>query len=185
MRALAALPALLLLGAAPVQKYAIDPAASEVAAKVAFFGLASKTAHFPQMSGGIALSPDAPGRIDLNITLDARSLTASDDVTLSRLKGPDFFSVDRYPTITFIGRDITLRGDQQAVVDGQLTARGVTRPARLTVRFERPPMPVRPGEPLSLAATTVIDRRDFGMTAYPLIVGRKVTISIRARMVPV
>ncbi|QYU69988.1 YceI family protein [Leptolyngbya sp. 15MV] len=136
------------------------------------------------MSGGIALSPDAPGRIDLNITLDARSLTASDDVTLSRLKGPDFFSVDRYPTIPFIGRDMTMRGDQQAVVDGELTARGATRPARLTVRFERPPMPVRPDQPLSLTATTVIDRRDFGMTAYPLIVGRNVTISIRARMVP-
>jgi polyisoprenoid-binding protein YceI len=65
-----------------------------------------------------------------------------------------------------------------------VTARGVTRPARLTVTFDVPPASVTGREPIALTATTTIDRRQFGMTAYPLIVGRKVTIRIRARMVP-
>lgn len=64
---------------------------------------------------------------------------------------------------------------------GELTARGVTRPIMLGVTFDRAP---RPGETLALTGTTTIDRRDFGMTAYSFIVARKVDITIMARMVP-
>ena len=61
--------------------------------------------------------------------------------------------------------------------------------APLSLRAMRPACVTPPGEatgraPIALTATTTIDRRDFGMTAYPLIVGRKVKIRIRARMVP-
>jgi polyisoprenoid-binding protein YceI len=37
---------------------------------------------------------------------------------------------------------------------------------------------------VELTARTVIDRREFGMTAYSAIVSRKVTITINARMTP-
>ncbi len=184
-RAIAA-AALLLLTAnsSPVYRYALDQAGSEVTAKVAFFGLTSKTAGFPRMRGSIALSADTPERIDLDVTLDARALTAPDKVTLERLRGPNFFDVARYPAITFTGRTMTLTSARDATVDGEITARGVTRPARLTVRFDTPPGEATGRAPIGLTATTTIDRRDFGMTAYPLIVGRNVTIRIRARMVP-
>ena len=35
-----------------------------------------------------------------------------------------------------------------------------------------------------LTATTAINRKDFGMTAYSMIVGKKVTITIKARLIP-
>ena len=51
----------LLIGAVqPSYRYQIDPARSAVSAKVGFFGIASKTAQFPQMSGRIAISPARP-----------------------------------------------------------------------------------------------------------------------------
>lgn len=184
MRLLRALPVLLLLGAAPVRHYAIDPAASEVSARVAFFGFSSKTARFPKVTGGITLSPTAPERIDLAVMLDAGALTAPDTVTLGRLRGPRFFDVARYPTIVFRGQTMRLTGSRDAEIAGQLTARGVTRPATLAVRFAEPPTEADGLRPLRLEGETVIDRRDFGMTAYPLIVGRKVKITIRAVLVP-
>ncbi len=184
-RAIAAAAMLFLTAnASPVYNYTLDQADSEVTARVAFFGIASKTAGFPRMRGGITLSPAAPERIDLTVTLDARALTAPDKVTLERLRGPNFFDVARYPTITFTGRTMQMTGARDAAIDGMVTARGVTRPARLTVRFDAPPGDATGRSPIGLTATTAIDRRDFGMTAYPLIVGRKVTIRIRARMVP-
>jgi len=181
--ALAALP-LLAASSAPEHRYVIDEGSSEVTAKVAFFGLASKTAGFPRMRGGITLAPAAPDQIDLQVTLDARALTAPDSVTLERLRGPNFFDVARYPTIAFAGHEMKLKNAREAVVEGQVTARGATRPARLMVTFDTPPASATGREPIALTATTTIDRRAFGMTAYPLIVGRKVTIRIRARMVP-
>lgn len=175
---------LLTANAPPVHRYTLDQAGSEVTARVAFFGLASKIAGFPRMRGGITLSPDSPERIDLDVTLDARALTAPDQVTLKRLRGPNFFDVARHPTVAFTGRTMKLTSAREAAIDGEITARGVTRPSRLSVRFDTPPGEATGRVPIALTATTTIDRRDFGMTAYPLIVGRKVKIRIRAQMIP-
>jgi polyisoprenoid-binding protein YceI len=60
----------------------------------------------------------------------------------------------------------------------------VTRPAVLAVTFRDPPARVTGRDPVELSARTVIDRREFGMTAYSAIVGKKVTITIQARMTP-
>ena len=184
LRLLRFLPAILLNGAAaPGHRYTIDTARSDVSAQVAFFGLASKTAHFPKVSGGITLSPDTPERIDLTVVLDATALTAPDRVTLQRLKGPKFFDVARHPAIVFTGTTMRLVGARDARVAGEITARGITRPAILHVQFSRPIGEDRRTS-LALVGATTIDRRDFGMTAYPFVVGRKVTIRMRVAMVP-
>lgn len=186
MRALIALPlAALCLGAAePTYHYQLDEPRSDVAAKVAFFGLASKTAHFPRMRGAITLQPGRLDAIDLDVELDARALTAGDSVTLGRLRGPKFFDVEHYPAIRFAGQRMTMTGPVTARVDGTVTARGVTRPVRLDVAFRAPPSHATGRDPVQFSARTTIDRRDFGMTAYSFIVGRNVTITIDARMVP-
>lgn len=175
----------LLTGATqPSYRYQIDPARSEVSAKVGFFGIASKTARFPQMTGQIALAPERLDTIDLDVEIDARRLTAGDSVTLARLKGKDFFHVERYPTVRFSGQWMQMTGPVTATVAGAVTARGVTRPATLAVTFRDPPARATGRDPVELSARTVIDRRDFGMTAYSAIVGKKVTITIKARMTP-
>jgi len=179
------LAAPLLIGATePSYRYQLDPARSMISAKVGFFGIASKTAHFPQMSGRIALSPQRLDTIDLDVVIDARRITAGDSLTLSRLKGKDFFDVERYPTVRFTGKQMQMTGPVTATVAGQVTARGITRPETVLVTFRNPPAKATGREPVELSARTVIDRRDFGMTAYSAIVGKKVTITINARMTP-
>ena len=59
------------------RRLVLDAAQSAVSARVAFFGLASKTAHFPEVSGGIQLDADRPGAVDLDVTLNARALERS------------------------------------------------------------------------------------------------------------
>ncbi len=180
-----AAPLVLLVGAtAPTHRYALEEAGSNVRAKVSFFGLSSKTAQFPRISGRIALTPDALDTIDLDVTMDARALVSSDTTTTGRLKGPKFFDVEHHPTVRFAGRRMVMTGAQTATVAGEITARGVTRPAQLAVSFAQPPAHANGREPITLTARTTIDRREFGMTSYNMIVGRKVTITITARMVP-
>ncbi|WP_240504438.1 YceI family protein [Tsuneonella mangrovi] len=185
MRSIAVLPALLLIAATPVSHhYSLDPEGSDVSARVAFFFLGHKDAGFPKMSGSISLVPGDPRDIKLDVTLDARALIAGDSVTLKRLKSDKFFWVDKYSTIRFVGDSMKLTSPREAQVSGTLTARGVTRPETLSVAFDRPPKDMQGAEPISFTATTTIDRREFGMTAYSLIVGRNVDITIKARMVP-
>lgn len=181
------LPLLALLAlantASTPQRYTLDVAASNVSAKVPFFGLSSKTARFPRMQGAVTIVPGAPEKAVIDVSFDATAIEAPDEVTLARLRGEKFFWVEKYPTIRFLGRSLKLSSATRGVVAGELTARGVTRPASLAVTFDANPV-ARVGQPVSFTGTTTIDRREFGMKAYQLIVGNKVAITLKARMVP-
>jgi len=180
--ALLGLSALAQAASAPL-RYTLDASASNVAAKVPFFGLASKTARFPRMEGAVTIVPGAPEKALIDVTFDATAIEAPDSVTLERLRGEKFFWVEKYPTIRFVGRSLKLASPTKGTVSGELTARGVTRPASLVVTFTADPI-AQAGKPVSFTGTTTIDRRDFGMKAYQLIVGNKVDITLKARMVP-
>ena len=186
LRSLMALLAAFLLGAAtPGERlYEVDAAASSLSAKVPFLGIGSKSAGFPAVSGSIRLDRARPQDISLDVSIDARSLTAPDRLTLSRLKGENFFWVEKYPTVRFVGREIALSSPTSGTVRGELTARGVSRPVTLQVTFDRAPATALPGEAITLTGSTRINRYDFGMRSYGLIVGRWVNIQLKARMVP-
>lgn len=184
LAAACAAPALLAASPSPGYHYVLDAPHSDINAKVAFFGLSSKTAHFPSADGAILLSPGEPDAVDLDVTLDARALTASDQITLGRLKSDKFFDVAHFPQVRFSGHHLVMTGERTARLEGMLTARGVTRPVALDVRFSAPPTSASAHAPIRLNASMAINRDDFGMTAYHFIVGRSVTITIDATMVP-
>jgi polyisoprenoid-binding protein YceI len=180
------LPVLALFALANIgapQRYVLDASASNVSAKVPFFGLASKTARFPRMQGAVTIVPGAPERAVIDVTFDATAIEAPDSVTLARLRGEKFFWVEKYPNIRFVGRSLKLSSPTTGTVSGELTARGVTRPQTLAVTFDGDPL-ARVGKPVSFTGTTTIDRRLYGMKSYQLIVGNKVDITLKARMVP-
>lgn len=185
-RTMLALVVAFLLGAAAQggQIYAVDATASSLSAKVPFFGIGRKSAGFPDVSGSIRLDRTRPQDIELDVAIDATALTAGDNLTLSRLKGEKFFWVEKYPQVRFVGREMTLTSPTQGSVEGKLTARGVTKPVTLEVTFNTPPAEALPGEAITLTGKTQINRYDFGMNSYRLIVGKYVQIELKARMVP-
>ena len=63
------------------QRYTLDASASNVSAKVPFFGLASKTARFPRMEGAVTIVPGAPEKALIDVTFDATAIEAPDSVT--------------------------------------------------------------------------------------------------------
>lgn len=169
--------------AAPLT-YTLDASASNVSAKVPFFGLSSKTANFPKMSGSVRIVPGQPERALIDVTFDATALEAPDSVTLKRLRGEKFFWVEKYPQVRFVGNSLKMKSATKGTVAGQLTARGVTQSQVLEVTFDTDPLKAPRGKPISFTGTTKIDRRKYGMKSYQLIVGNKVDIKLRARMLP-
>jgi polyisoprenoid-binding protein YceI len=170
--------------AGPAYRYELDGGGSAVSARVSFMGFGRKTARFPAMRGSIRIAPDRLDAIGLNVELDARAMTAGSKTDTEYLKGKAFFDVANHPTVRFSGQRMAMTGPNTARVEGQITARGVTRPAVLAVTFRDPPAKVTGRDPIMLTATTAINRKDFGMTAYSVIVGKKVVITITARLVP-
>jgi len=181
---LSLLPLLTLAAASPSYRYQLDGANSRVSAKVAFMGVGSKTARFPAMKGHIRIQPDRLDAIDLEVELDARSLDAGSKTDTQYLRGKAFFDVANHPTVNFSGSRMAMTGPTTARIEGQLTARGMTRPTTLNVTFRDPPARATGREPVQLSVRTTINRRQFGMTSYGLVVGKNVKITIEARLVP-
>lgn len=168
---------------APVN-YSLDEGNSLLSAKVPFFGLSSKTATFPKMSGSATIVGNDPAKAEIDVSWDATAITAPDTVTLNRLKGEKFFWVEEYPSIRFKGRSLNMTSATEGTMTGRLTARGVTRDQTLKVKFDRNPLTAGGTSPINFTATAKIDRRNYGMRSFQLIVGNKVSITFDARIVP-
>jgi polyisoprenoid-binding protein YceI len=164
-------------------QFFVDDSATSVTANVPFMGLSSKTATFPTVSGSITINPENIADIDMDIQLNARALTAGDEVTEKRLKGKDFFDATRYPTVRFIGTSLAMTTQTAGNLSGKLTARGVTRTIILAVNFAAPPAKAASYRSFTLTGNTTISRKQYGMTAYSGIVGDKVKIRLAGKMV--
>ena len=131
------------------------------------------------MRGTATIVGNDPTKAEIDVTFDATALTAPDSVTLGRLKGEKFFWVEQHPRIRFKGQGLSMTSATKGTITGQLTARGVTRDQSLSVTFDQDPLKAGANAPIAFAAKTKIDRRQFGMRSFQLIVGNKVDITFQ------
>ena len=88
------------------------------------------------------------------------------------LRSADFLDVEHFPEITFRGNEVTLVGENDYQVTGELTIRGVTKPAVLDVRYLgewltpwwEDGVDKGPKKRAGFVASTKINRHDFGVS---------------------
>ena len=114
-------------------------------------------------------------------TLDASTIDTRDANRDGHIKGADFFDVENFPTWTFVSTSVTGSG-AEAVVAGDLTIHGVTRPVTLATEFNGTAVDPYGNLRAGFSASTEISRKDFGLTwnaaleAGGVLVGDKVKI---------
>lgn len=127
---------------------------------------------FKNVEGCLDFDPADPSAASLEATIDAAGIWTGEPDRDAHLKNADFLDVENHPTITFKSRQVEVLGDHDYAVTGDLTIRGVTRPARLDVCYlgqwstpwweggEDKGPKIRAG----FEARTEIDRQDFGVS---------------------
>jgi polyisoprenoid-binding protein YceI len=121
---------------------------------------------FNKISGTIRFDPLKVETTTVEVEIDAAAIFTGVADRDNHLRSPDFLEVEKYPTITFKSTGIELAGLDQALVHGELTMRGVTRPVTLDVRWTGPAHFDDEGKlytSFGFRAETVISRADFGM----------------------
>jgi polyisoprenoid-binding protein YceI len=170
---------LALPAAAAVDTYAIDSVHSQPRYEVRHMGFSLQGGTFTALSGKITLDRDAKTGT-VNVVVNPASVRSNNSQLDNVLKGPDYFNVERFPTLTFRSSAVRFDGDRVVEVVGDLTMLGVSRPVTLKVDhfvcgndpFFRRPM-------CAADATTTIKRSDWGMThGIPLAPADEVKISI-------
>jgi polyisoprenoid-binding protein YceI len=153
--------------------------------------------HFKNVRGTLEFDPATPGPSRVEAVIDARGVWTGLPDRDVHLKSPDFLDVERFPEITFRGSRIRLRGVDEAVVGGELTIRGVTRPVEMDVRYLgqwltpwwEDGVDKGPKTRAGFVAATRINRHDFGVSWNStldrggLVVGDDVDITIDAEAI--
>ncbi len=122
---------------------------------------------FTRLSGTLEFDPLDLAAASVAVEIEADSLITGVPARDEHLKGPDFCDVGRCPAITFKSTRVEPAGLDHAWVYGDLTIRGVTRPAMLDVTWAGPSHLEDQGRlytSYGFMAKTKINREDFGMT---------------------
>lgn len=127
------------------------------------FGFSNQTHKFDKTSGKVVLDRAAKtGSVD--VTIDATSVNTGSALFNEHIQAADYFDTAHYPTITFKSSKMVFKGDQPVSLVGELTIKGVTKPATLAIaHFKCMPHPMLKVEACGANASTEIKRSAFSM----------------------
>ena len=161
----------------------IDKAHSAVEFKIRH--LVSKvTGRFGAFEGKLVGSLDDPTSFQVEGTIQAGSIDTNNAKRDAHLKNPDFFDVEKYPTITYKSTKVKKVGEDRYEVVGNLTMHGVTLPVTLTAEFGGVGTDPWGNTKLGLTVSGELDRKAFGLTYNAtldqggLLLGDKVGLSL-------
>jgi polyisoprenoid-binding protein YceI len=157
--------------------YDIDVKRSEVVFSYST-ALSTGTGQFTNLGGTSDINDADPTKTTVDAFIDTRTLRSADYQGI--LRGPDFFDVSRFPQMHFKSRSVRAKSATALEVTGDITVKGITR----TIVLHSTLTPPGAGGVRQFRARTRINRNDFNMTAYAMLVGEAVDIEIRAVLVP-
>lgn len=124
--------------------------------------IATVKGRFTAIQGTIVDVADDPTRSSVQIEIAPASITTGDEQRDAHLRSPDFFDVDRFPTITFQSTRIE-GGRDEFKLSGDLTIRDQTRPVSLDVTLNGVATNPYGQTVASFSAQTKLNRKDFGL----------------------
>jgi polyisoprenoid-binding protein YceI len=143
--------------------------------------------RFSDVAGTLTVDEREPTNSHVTVTIGTASLDTQLPARDRHLRSADFFDVERYPTMIFTSRRIEAL-DQAAGhyrVTGTLTVREVSRDVSLDA-WNVPPQTAGDSR-LTFTLTTVLDRRDWGLTwSRPIQqIADEVDLALTVQFVPV
>ncbi len=148
------------VSAAPV-KMEVDRSHSSVSFNVRHF-FTKVTGSFDKFSADITYDPDKPGMSSVTATVDVASVNTKNEKRDGHLRSDDFFSAEKFPTMTFVSKKITWKGTAFTMT-GDLTIRDVTQPVVFTGELTGYGKDSWGGTRAGFTAKATIDRTKFNV----------------------
>ncbi len=168
---------------AETARYDVDPDHSIVEFKVAHMVISKTTGHFKDYTGFIEMDPDAGTVKSIEATIKTASVTTNQEKRDTHLRNPDFFDVEKYPTMVYKMKTYKKSGDGYTAI-GDLTLHGVTKEMTLTGNMNGVTKDPWGNTRAGFTAEGKVNRKDFGMVwnkaldSGGLVVGDEVLIKL-------
>ncbi|MBT8127757.1 MAG: YceI family protein [Gammaproteobacteria bacterium] len=135
MTAVALATTFLLSTQALADKYIIDTKGSHafIQFRIQHLGYSWLTGRFNTFSGSFEYDEKNPANASVVVEIDTASVDSNHAERDKHLRDDDFLDVEKYPTAKFVSTSFKEKGDGTAVLEGNLTLHGVTKPVTIDV----------------------------------------------------
>jgi polyisoprenoid-binding protein YceI len=131
LAALIAVPSL-----SPAADYVIDTekAHAFIQFRIKHLGYSWLLGRFNDFEGTFSYDENDPAASKVEVTIRTASIDSNHAERDKHLRGEDFLDVDKYPQAKFVSTAYEENEDKTAVLSGELTLHGVTRPVTIDVK---------------------------------------------------
>jgi len=137
-----------------------DSAHSRVECFVKYLGIVTVRGEFRAVEGDLDLEGDDPTHWSAVARIEVASFESFEERRDQKVRGPEYFDAERFPTITFGSKAVERSGSGYRVL-GDLTIRGITHEVALDGTFNGEARSARGRRTRGFSMTTSIRRSDF------------------------
>lgn len=146
-------------------KWSIDPAHSEIAFKVKHLMITNVKGEFKTFEANIYTEDKDFTTAEIELCIDAASITTGYETRDEHLKSVDFFDVKKHKQITFLSHSIgNPDTNNNCELIGELTIKGVSKHIKLNLQIAGIVNNPRGIEKAGLSVTGKFNRSDWGLT---------------------
>jgi polyisoprenoid-binding protein YceI len=176
--------------ATTTSSWTIDPVHSIAEFRVKHLMISNVRGQFTGVTGKLTYDPADITKSSVEASIDVSTIDTRDPQRDTHLKSPDFFDVEKFPTMTFKSSRVTRKADGNVAVSGPLTIHGTTHEVEFTVEGPTPPVKDPWGSTrVGVQASTKIIRKDFGLNFNAaletggVMVGEEVSLTLELEFV--
>lgn len=168
--------------------WVLDNAHSEVSFSVRHMMFAKVRGNFKSWTGTLSLNPDNYSASSVKVDIAVSSIDTASEQRDGHLRSPDFFDVEKYPSITFVSTGVRNDGGK-VLIDGDLTIRDVTK--AVTLHTEETGQGTDPwgNTRIGFSGSAKVNRKEFGLSwnqaleAGGVLVGEDITVDIEIQVI--
>lgn len=159
--------------------YRVDPVHTQVLFTVSHDGFSNPVGRFHVRAGWLRFDPDNWAGSTVELDIDTTTVDLGDSDWDKAACGPRFLDCKRYPTAHFVSRSVQKTGADSGMMRGTLTLRGKALPVTVSIRLNRRAFTIFGAHTVAgFSGRAMLDRTDFGMTAYTGSVSRQIDVRL-------
>jgi polyisoprenoid-binding protein YceI len=137
--------------------YTADPVHSSFGFAVRYQGVSVYRGTLDEVTATLA-----EGRLEGAAKAESISIRQPEQFR-AHVLSPEFFDADNHPEVRFVSKNVDLREDGTAAVDGELTIKGITQPVQATGTWTAPQADAFGNTRGHLELEAVVDRTAYDM----------------------
>ncbi|UWQ16272.1 YceI family protein [Jannaschia sp. M317] len=159
--------------------YTLDPSHSQIVFSYSHLGFSTTFGMFSGFEGTIDYDAATPENSSVIVSMPTLSMFTGWEQRDAHFTSPDFLDAAANDTVTFTSTGIEVTGEYTALITGDLTLGGVTKPVVLDAKLNQAANHPQANAPwIGFDATTTLLRSDFDAGAFAPFVSDEVEVRI-------